>query len=126
MGTSVAHDLRGSCRRLGPRSDDLLILISSSFEDAQDQDQDQKIAAFGSSYRDREESIECCSLLFIVNRPSVQLFIGGCSFLFSIEPRLLASLAFFPVVQRLAFPGMKLALQPGSLDSNNKKAEPCR
>ncbi|CAI8707841.1 hypothetical protein EMIT093MI4_100190 [Pseudomonas sp. IT-93MI4] len=31
-----------SCRRLGPRSDDLLTFVF--------QDQDQKIAAFGSSY----------------------------------------------------------------------------
>ncbi|WP_230175615.1 hypothetical protein, partial [Pseudomonas sp. Bi123] len=29
--------------------------------------------------------VECCSLLFIVNRRIVQLFIRGCSFLFSNE-----------------------------------------
>ncbi|CAI8950930.1 hypothetical protein EMIT048CA2_40232 [Pseudomonas chlororaphis] len=31
-------------------------------------------------------SIQCCSLLFIVNRRTVQLFSAGCSFLFSYEP----------------------------------------
>ncbi|WP_223436250.1 MULTISPECIES: hypothetical protein, partial [unclassified Pseudomonas] len=77
------------------------------------------------SYRDREQSVECCSLLFIVNGSIVQLFSRRCSFLFSNESAFTAVSRISKPDQPLAISGMKLALLLRSLDSNNKKAEPC-
>jgi hypothetical protein len=86
---------------------------------------DDAIAGKPCSYREREQSVECCSLLFIVNRRIVQLFSSGCSFLFSNERSFSSIFRILKPDQRLAISGTNVALLVRSLDSNNKKAEPC-
>ncbi|MEO6678436.1 MAG: hypothetical protein ABIO21_13805, partial [Pseudomonas sp.] len=62
-------------------------------------------------------SVECCSLLFIVNRRSVQLFSCNCSFLFSNERGFPFFQQIFTPDQSLAISGTNVALSLRLLDS---------
>ena len=63
-----------------------------------------------SSNRIAKASVECCSLLFIVNHRIVQLFSRGCSFLFSNERGFSSICRILKPDQRLAISGTNVAL----------------